>query len=440
MSFAAQRQRFHQYLRDALGRQAPPTRLYRIGWLLVAALFLAGPLVSHLHKSLREDRPHGDWYSIYSIAQYSVETGELQADESDDTVRTQRYPPITRPLLMLFALPPKPVSAALSFALFTALYLWCGARVSAVFLRPTDHARWAGITLALGLVLPYVWADLTAGNLTSVLLASVTGAFVLAERGKPVRAGIALSIGIMLKIIPVLCLLYFLIRRKWRVGWGTLAGVIMFGVIPSLAIFGPRKLLDYHAYWYRTQFSIYTPLNAIDNPVECTYQNQAVVRTMIRLFTHTNAGSSGDPFYITIAELPRIAIKIVYGILMVASGLAFLAWLYRTRHVDSAPAVYAVCVGSMLWFSPWIGSYYFSLALWPATALLGNLITADVEPRTVRWSDRALLLWLAAVPAISSQFLRACGVHALASAYLLLAIAGTFATPAVENNEPNPNS
>ncbi len=431
MSFAAQRQRLHQRLRDALGRETPPTRRYRLGWLLLAAVFLAGPFVSHLHKAFHQERPHGDWVSIYSIAAYSVRTGELEADESEDIVRTQRYPPITRPLLMLFALPPKSVAAVLSFVLFTTLYLWCGARVSAVFLRPTPHARWAGIAFALGLVLPYVWADLTAGNLTSVLLASVTAAFVLAERGKPFRAGLALSIGIMLKIIPVLCLLYFLMRRKWSVAWGVLAGMIVIGVLPSLAIFGPRKLWDYHEFWYRTQFSVYTPMNAIDNPVECTYQNQAVVRTMIRLFTHTNAGSSRDPFYITIARPPRIVIKIAYVVLMAASGLAFLAWLYRTRHVASAPAAYAVCVGSMLWFSPWIGSYYYSLALWPAAALLGNLIAGDADPRTARWSDRALLAWLAATPAIGSYFLRACGVHTLAALLLSLATAITWRTPPI---------
>lgn len=427
-------------MRDALGRETPPTRRFRIVWLLLAAIFLAGPFASHLHKSFNTERPHGDWYSIYSIAEYSMKTGELQADEGEDIVRTQRYPPITRPLLMLFAVPPKAVSAVVSFALFGGLYVWCAARVSAFFFRPTSQARWVGIAFALGLVLPYVWADLTAGNLTSVLLASVTGAFVLAAGGKPFRAGIVLSIGIMLKIIPVLCLLYFLVRRKWGVAWGVAAGVVVIGVIPSLAIFGPSKLWNYHGYWYRTQFSVYTPMNAIDNPVECTYQNQAVVRTMIRLFTRTNAGSSGHPFYVTIAELPRVAIKIAYATLMTLSGLGFLAWLYRTRHADSAPAVYAVCVGSMLWFSPWIGSYYYSLALWPAAALLGNLLTVAAEPRTVRWSDRALLVWLAAFPAIGSYFLRACGIHTLASLCLLVAIAGTFKPPVPENIEPMSDS
>ena len=89
---------------------------------------------------------------------------------------------------------------------------------------------------------------------------------------------------------------------------------------------------------------------------------------------------------------------------------------------DHGPADYALCVGSMLWFSPWIGSYYYSLALWPAAALLGHILRHPTDPAAKRWAHRALLVWLFAMPAIGSQFLRACGVHTWATALLLLAV------------------
>ncbi|MFQ5502673.1 MAG: glycosyltransferase family 87 protein [Phycisphaerae bacterium] len=416
-------------LRDSLQRESPlPTRT-RIIWIILGVLLLAGPFASHLHKSHNPDRPHGDWYSIYSIGRYSIETGDLEADEAEPIVRTQRYPPITRPLLMLMALLPKTPAAVLSFVLFAGLYAGCARHVSRIFLNPSAQARWPAAAISLVLVAPYLWSDLTAGNLTSVLLASVTGAFVLEKRGRPWLAGMALSIGILLKIIPVLCLLYFLVRRRWRVAWGVAAGILLIGVLPSLAIFGPRKLCDYHGYWYRTQFSEFTPLNTIDRPIECTYQNQAVVRTMVRLFTHTNAGSSSRPFYITIAQPPRIVLKLGYGIIMAASGLALLIRLWRTRkeHESSiARADYALCVGSMLWFSPWIGSYYYTLALWPAAALLGNILTHVDDPVPRHPARRTLLLWLIAMPAIASRFLRACGIHTLAAALLLLVLTRVY--------------
>lgn len=420
----------------ALRRTSPASRRARIVFWVIVAATLAGPLASHLHKAFDPERPHGDWFSIYSIAQYSWDTGELEADEADDTVRTQRYPPITRPMLMLLAIPPKGVSAVLSFALFAGLYGWCAWQVSRICLGPTPHGRIAGAALAVGLVLPYAWSDLVAGNLTSVLLASVTGAFVLAERGRPFRAGLVLSVGIMLKIIPVLCLLYFVMRRKWAVAWGVGAGIVAFGVLPSLALFGPQRLVDYHGYWYREHFSMYTPMRVIDRPIECTYQNQAVVRTMVRLFTPINAGSSGRPFHITIAEPPRWVIKAAYIAIMGITGLAFVGWQWHIRRdktPGASPTGYAMCVGAMLWFSPWVGSYYYSLAMWPAAALAGHVLRNLDEPRAARWSQRALLLWVAAMPAIGSYFLRACGVHTATAGVLLIALAAMLHSRRNEN-------
>lgn len=431
------------HLRTALNRPMPLPAGRRVACWLIGVLVLLGPFISHLHKAFDPERPHGDWYSIYAIAEYSVATGELEADESDPIVRTQRYPPITRPLLMLFAVVPKTVSAVLSFVFFATLYVWSAGQISRIFFAPSHPGRSIGAALALALALPYVWADLTAGNLTSILLASVTGAYVLAGKGRPLRAGVVLSIGIMLKIIPVLCLLYFVVRGKWRVAWGVVLGVVLLGILPSLMLFGPQKLWDYHDYWYRTQFMGYTPMNTIDHPNECTYQNQSVVRTMVRLFTDVNAGSSSRPFKITIAPLPRTALKAAYLAIMLTTGLALLWHLWRTRSGGSAQAnaaTYALCVGSMLWFTPWVGSYYYSLAIWPAAGLLGYLVDNASETSRTRWIRGALALWLLAMPAIGSQLLRAWGTHTWCAAFLLVALAAVYraAPNRITAIHPNP--
>ena len=389
----------------------------RTRWIcaIAAALFLIGPFIGNMRKSLWSNR--GDWLSIYNIADHSVRTGKLQADESEKIVRTQRYPPITRPMLMLFALPPKPVAAVLSFALFAMLYGWSAAKIAEVFPPPRVADRTVAASVAIAVVAPYVWADLTAGNLSSVLLASVTGAYVFAQRGKPLRAGVILSIGIMLKMIPALCLIYFLFRKQWRVFIGVALGVVIIGVIPSLLIFGPTQLIDYHSYWYHEEFAKFTPMRTIEQPVECTYQNQAFVRTLIRLFTPTNAGHSGDPFYIQIADLSVPSIKSIYIAVMFASlaGLVWSCWRSTRRSSDAGPEAFALCVGSMLWMSPWAGSYYFSLAIWPAMAL----VTLRDTSRTGRI---ALVVWFAAMPTLASLTLRAYSPSMFATLVVLVAV------------------
>jgi hypothetical protein len=383
--------------------------------VIIALLFLVGPAIGHFRKSLWSNR--GDWLSIYNIADHSVRTGKLWADETEKIVRTQRYPPITRPLLMLFALPPKPVAAVLSFALFAMLYGWSAAKIAEVFPLPKIVSGTVAAGVAIAVVAPYVWADLTAGNLTSVLLACVTGAYVFAQRGKPLRAGVILSVGIMLKMIPALCLIYFLFRKQWRVFVGVVLGVVVIGVIPSLLIFGPSQLIDYHGYWYHEEFAKFTPMRTIEQPIECTYQNQAFVRTLIRLFTPINAGHSGDPFYIQIADLSVPAIKTIYIAVMIAS-LGGLVWVCRRstqRAADGSPAAYALCVGAMLWMSPWAGSYYFSLAMWPAMALVARWDTSTI-------SRVALVAWFAAMPTLASLTLRAYSPSMFATLTVLIAV------------------
>lgn len=430
-------------LRAAFDDDTPLTGRAKLIWLLIAVSFFAGPLASHLHKSLRTD--HGDWLSIYNIAIHSYQTGQLRADEREPIVRTQRYPPITRPMLMLLALPPKWLSAGLSFALFAGLYLWCAWRLGDLCRagggtgegshnsndRPAAPPR--GLTrgrvfAAAGLllcVLPYVHADLVASNLTSVLLASVTGAFLLIQRRRLFAAGVVLSIGIMLKMIPALCLLYPLVRQQWRVAWGALAGTLLLGVVPSLLIFGPRQLIDYHDYWLREEFYKFTPLRTIEAPVECTYQNQAIVRTLVRLFTHTNAGLSSDPFYLTLAEPPRFALKAAYISIMAVSAAVLLLALWKTRRNSSGPSAlgsYALCVGAMLWFSPWVGSYYFSLAIWPAAALLFHVQRHADSRRQTQIARVCLAIGFVAMPALSSQWLRAWGATMWGLAALLIGV------------------
>lgn len=397
-------------------------------WIILSlvALFLLGPFISHLHKSCGTAR--GDWLSIYHIAEYTLRTGNLQVDEQTDDklVITERYPPIARPLLLLFALLPKEISAVLSFLLFASLYAWSVVQISTLYPETGElSARTARLWPAM-LVAPYIWADLTAGNLTSILLWSVTAAFVWSERGRPWRAGVALSVGILLKMIPAICLIHFALHRQWRVLAGSIAGVVFLGLLPSLAIFRPGSLAEYHSHWYRAEFAKFSPLRVIDQPVECTYQNQAWPRTMIRLFVPVNSGHAGDPFSITIAQPPRWLLKVAYLLIVFISLLAFCWVLWRTKQSlipSSIMGSFSLCVGAMLWFSPWVASYYFSLAIWPLAAVVARMARQKSTALSDRLPWLVLLIWLLAMPGLASQFLRACSVNLLALAFVLVSVA-----------------
>lgn len=407
---------------DATRAPAGGRRRYAAAALLLLVLFLP-TFLSHLHKALRTD--HGDWLSIYNIALHSRQTGELAADASEPIVRTQRYPPIARPLLMLMAVPPKSVSAVLSFLLFAACYLVSAACISRVTLSPRPQDRPLAMLVAIGFVLPYAWSDLANGNVTSVLLASVTLAYVLAERGRGTSAGVVLSVGILLKMVPAVCLMHFLVRRQWRVGVGVVVGVVAIGLLPTFAVFGVRRTIDYHRVWYEQEFVRLAPAKTIDDAVECGYRNESVVRTLVRFLTPVQVGDVGREFRVSVAAWSPGAIKLTYAAVMTATAaawLTFLWWMRRATAPVARAGCYSLCVGAMVWFSPWVYVYYFALAMWPALALLGHSIRAGERSRPATLARAALILWLVALPAVASPFLRACSVHLWAMAVVLLAL------------------
>jgi hypothetical protein len=76
----------------------------------------------------------------------------------------------------------------------------------------------------------------------------------------------------------------------------------------------------------------------------------------------------------------------------------------------------------MLWLSPWAGSYYFSLAMWPVVALVGVLVQANDGTRRSPFVSFALLFWIAAMLSLASQTLRALGISMTATLVLLIAV------------------
>jgi hypothetical protein len=164
----------------------------------------------------------------------------------------------------------------------------------------------------------------------------------------------------------------------------------------------------------------------IGDPTGHSIRNQSVACLLARLFVVPEAGAETPPVRIAVADLPRPAVRAAYVVLMGAAALALVAFAWRLRRSSSdrvEAGVYALCVGAMIWFSPWLMTYYFSLAIWPFAAVVGYLASADREQRSPRLPFAALVVWFAVMPALASPRLLACGVTLAAVALLLATLA-----------------
>jgi len=84
------------------------------------------------------------------------------------------------------------------------------------------------------------------GQFSSIVVVCVLAALVLYERGHRTSVGALIALGAAVKIWPGLLLIYFLIKRDWRV-IGGFAGAVVVMAVGGIAVLGPVR---------RTSFSV----------------------------------------------------------------------------------------------------------------------------------------------------------------------------------------
>ena len=53
---------------------------------------------------------------------------------------------------------------------------------------------------------------------------------------RPVLAGLALAVGISVKYVPIIGLIYLALRRRWTAAIATVAGCALFALLPALSV------------------------------------------------------------------------------------------------------------------------------------------------------------------------------------------------------------
>ena len=158
----------------------------------------------------------------------------------------------------LFAMLMQPL-AALEWS--WARFLWlivnglAGVRVWILLQRlvqpwlPTSRrARWllgAGVAI---LALEFLNQNLNLGQITLLILWLTVEGYLLVLGGRPIAGAALLALGINIKIVPALALVYLLVRRAWIGAGLTIAFVALSLILPALQI-GWTRNVEMHERW-----------------------------------------------------------------------------------------------------------------------------------------------------------------------------------------------
>lgn len=211
----------------------------------------------------------------------------------------------------------------------------------------------------------------------------MTFVFYLFTEKNDLWTGIALGIAILIKTVPVLLLLYLVLKRRWRALFWTIATAavlmgITFAIRPDL--------------WIKWVTQIFPVLSTGTAYAE----NQSLVGMIDRLML--------DESYWGLSPAPSLlALRlVVLGAQLALVGLVsyFSRALFSTYRSLQVALEYSTWIVAMILFSPIAWTHYFTWLLLPMTVLLAAILNSAF-PLIVKLSSLAALavaFWLVGIP------------------------------------------
>jgi len=280
------------------------------------------------------------------------------------------YPPLFAILMVPFALVPTFWAAIAWYMLSVVLVAWT-IRMCATL--ATDALQFDGDPLWLYalpplLVLFPLMSALARGQTSPVLLWLVTAGLFYGWKRQDWRGGICFAGGILLKVFPVVLLVYFVWRKRWRFVLVTLAATAIGAVVIPAAVFGWQRNIDYLREWRDVigKPALEAESERADNPLYGQLlssqlpRNQSLSAVLTRL--------TGNPQ----ARWAGIGIGLVMAAILLVVG-----WSANTRgeiHILSAAVAWMLLIPPVSW------AHYFMVLLLPLTVLLAVAMSRKAEP------------------------------------------------------------
>ncbi len=405
--------------------------VYAIAIAVTVAVRTSGVSAESDYTEVRANST-SDFRDFWWTARHYRETGEIRQDFG-----VHNYLPFFTVFMLPWSLLPLPVAAVLFSLLSLGLFAVTVVLVENLLSdEPAAGPRWP-VIVALVLVIAYVHSCAVLGNVGLLLLFLVVTAWFLVERDREWEAGVALGLAILIKLLPAVLVVFFLLKRRWRVAGAAAGVVVVLGIgLPATAL-GIRETVAQHQQFYDGALrghSAHHTLTA-DKPPKTLHKNNALPMVLRRLLSRVNCGSE-DALYVNIVDWPPAARLGVYATLL--GGMLVASVFVTMRRPQTWPpatidagralrAQFGVWCCLMLLASPLVWTHYLPLAYWPLALLADHWDRfRRTEGRICRISSAALLVWLLGVVLLAWPTARAAGAQlaSVAAVWVAVLLAG----------------
>lgn len=377
-----------------------PFKLVCIAFLLVTGYV-------SVERSVQGSSDFRGFHKIWS-ANALVATQPVRGEGTDP----DPYPPtsyvIFAPLGYLPILPAAIVWYLLNVAASLLAYLGledlCGEK-----LRRT-RTGW----LLFASVVPFWVGNLVSGQNGAILICMIVWGYAYARRKRPVIAGLLLAVPVMIKAIPILFLMPFLVPKSFRENGWRVAGVVCLSsaiwifVVSSL-YFGARTNFLFQQRWL--SMVVYGPDGTPADPFHPKsmhsvprYGNQSSEAVLARLILDIPADGRASGFHVNVWSLKSSTWRLVRSTFAVAilSGCLFSLW----RNGNAVPGLSeaSLIALAMLLVSPIVWTHYY---LW----MVFSCLTLLKDPNRERWSRWLLIFWWLGELGLWSPWLKGIGVQ-----------------------------
>lgn len=281
------------------------------------------------------------------------------------------------------------------------------------------------VTLASVVVLPFWIGTILLGQATLLIMLLVVLSFQFASR-RPALAGVLLAFATMMKVLPVVFILPFLIRKNLKLLLAfVLTGLLTAGGLGTL-YFGAQVNLIFNLRWL--ELALHGPTDLPPDPAvpqtlrgSIRYNNQSIEAVLARLLVqvplHPQAGSMQVNLTRWHASTWRMLKTVVTGLCAALVVMTLLLNESRRRSElrsnegvatdpwknDLVPMA-AMCLLQMF-ISPLVWSHYYVWLFWPLLLITRSAFQGETIAKVL------LICWGLAVPCIGSVFLRSIGLH-----------------------------
>jgi hypothetical protein len=215
------------------------------------------------------------------------------------------------------------------------------------------------------------WANIVYGQFSLILLLLITSAWIAARKGRNAVCGICLGLAMSLKLFVGLFLLFFLVRRRWRLLFWFIITFLLLSLLPLL-IMGVEA--------YRNYFAVLS---------EITWYAASWNASFLGFFTRIFGGSENVPLF----NLPKLAVALTR-----ICSLIFALWLVRLAwprpqesSQDHFDLGFSLTTTGMLLISPLGWMYYFTVLIIPAAVAWRLSMRLDSR---IRYQAIIILAWL----------------------------------------------